>query len=49
MELTRLNKKRSFTTFLFDYTKVSGLRAAEGATKLNPKWTVKDEGMLFLF
>lgn len=49
MELKRLNKRRSFRTFLFHYTKVSGLRAAEGATNLNPKWTVKDEGMLFLF
>lgn len=49
MELKRLNNKRSSRYFLIDYTKASGLRAAEGVTKLNPKWTVEDEEMLFLF
>lgn len=49
IELKRLNNKRSSRYFQTDYTKTSGLRAAEGVTKLNPKWTVKDEEMIFLF
>lgn len=49
MELKRLNNKRSSRYFLIDCTKAGGLRAAEGVTKLNPKWTVKNVEMLFLF